>query len=244
MQAPPQVLVPEGTSLQEAQRLLDAQGLAPPLLVKPLWTDGREGSHGLAVLHDFASLGRLLAGTVSSDLQPPLVVQQYVEHGGIIFKIYVLGGTTVVTKRPSIVSDQHLAADNRCKGLTQLPRISCAARAAASTEDLQKLVVPVEASGQGGMPPGWVTDALAASLRKRLGLQLFNFDMICPEQQPQQQQGLYYVVDINYFPGVDKLPGFEAMFVDFLISACEGRTAPPPASPRAGQCAPAASPFS
>jgi len=36
----------------QAKQRLQGAGLHPPLLVKPLWTDGREGSHGLAVLHD------------------------------------------------------------------------------------------------------------------------------------------------------------------------------------------------
>ncbi len=74
-------------SLDEAQGLLQAAGLRPPLLFKPLWTDGREGSHGLAVLHDLAALGRLLEGGVSSELKAPLVVQQFVEHGGVLFKV-------------------------------------------------------------------------------------------------------------------------------------------------------------
>jgi hypothetical protein len=53
-------------------------------------------------------------------------------------------------------------------------------------------------------------------------MQLFNFDLIVPEQQAeqQQQQGdappLCYVVDINYFPGVDKIVDFERRFVKLL----------------------------
>jgi len=38
-------------------------------------------------------------------------------------------------------------------------------------------------------------------LRRRLGLQLFNFDLICPEEQISPNECLYYVIDINYFPG-------------------------------------------
>jgi inositol-1,3,4-trisphosphate 5/6-kinase/inositol-tetrakisphosphate 1-kinase len=30
------------------------------------------------------------------------------------------------------------------------------------------------------------------------------------------------VIDINYFPGVDKIPDFEHVFVDFLRSAVTG----------------------
>ena len=86
VQAPVQVEITEGTSLEAAQQMLKDAGLQPPLLVKPLWTDGREGSHGLAVLHDLRSLEKLMLGHVSSDLKPPLVLQQFVEHGGVLFK--------------------------------------------------------------------------------------------------------------------------------------------------------------
>ena len=74
-------------SVAEAQAKLAAAGLQPPLLCKPLWTDGREGSHGLAVLHDLGALNQLLEGTVASECKPPMVVQQYVEHGSVLFKV-------------------------------------------------------------------------------------------------------------------------------------------------------------
>ncbi len=65
--------------------------------------------------------------------------------------------------------------------------------------------VPVAGEGEphrpGDMPPEWVTHGLAGRLRDRLGLQLFNFDLICPEVQESGSERLYYVVDINYFPG-------------------------------------------
>jgi hypothetical protein len=71
-----------------------------------------------------------------------------------------------------------------------------------------------------------MTSALAATLRQELGMQLFNFDLIVPEEQLQPHgpadvarnrggssssssslhtenaaPALCYVVDINYFPG-------------------------------------------
>lgn len=87
VQAPLQVEIPEGMTEAEAQAALAAAGLSPPLLCKPLWTDGRDGSHKLAVLHDLEALGRLLRGQVCHEFKPPLVVQQFVEHGGVLFKV-------------------------------------------------------------------------------------------------------------------------------------------------------------
>lgn len=69
------------------------------------------------------------------------------------------------------------------------------------------------------MPPDWSIQQLARQLQAKSGLRLFNLDVICPEGQAGQQNIEYRVVDINYFPGFDKLPQFEAKFVDFLVAS-------------------------
>ena len=50
--APPQVQISEDVPLLQAEAMMTASGMKPPLIVKPVWTDGREGSHGLAVVYD------------------------------------------------------------------------------------------------------------------------------------------------------------------------------------------------
>jgi inositol-1,3,4-trisphosphate 5/6-kinase/inositol-tetrakisphosphate 1-kinase len=75
----------------EAEQLMLQSGMRPPLIVKPVWTDGREGSHGLAVVHDMVSLINLLKGSVQSSVKPPAVIQEFVEHGGVLFKVMIGG---------------------------------------------------------------------------------------------------------------------------------------------------------
>ena len=53
---------------------------------------------------------------------------------------------------------------------------------------------------------------LALGLRDNLKLQMFNFDMI----RAGGDSGQYLVVDINYFPGIAKMPGYSDTFCDFL----------------------------
>ena len=88
-------------------------------------------------------------------------------------------------------------------------------------------------------PPDWLLQALAARLRAHLGLSLFNFDVIVPasgsgggapgglggeEGMPAAaaagggDEFLLHLIDINYFPGFEKLEGYEAIMVDFLLS--------------------------
>eukprot|EP00803_Ostreobium_quekettii_P003596 evm.model.scf_580EXC.4 EVM.evm.TU.scf_580EXC.4 scf_580EXC:20934-24793(+) len=204
--APSQATLPEGVGMEEAERILEDVGLSYPLLVKPQWADGREHTHSLALVHDRTALGMLVAGAQPNGLKPPLVVQQFVEHGGILYKVYVVGSKTLCIKRPSLSLIEGAASEVRpAKGLQILPRVS---RSGGCMEDAHL----------NGSPPDWLTMGLSDVLRKRLGLQLFNFDLICPKPF----QGDYYVVDINYFPGVDKIRDFERIFVDFLLAACRG----------------------
>lgn len=41
-----------GCTREQARQLLSEAGMQPPLLAKPLWADGRDGAHGLAVIHE------------------------------------------------------------------------------------------------------------------------------------------------------------------------------------------------
>jgi hypothetical protein len=95
-------------------------------------------------------------------------------------------------------------------------------------------------------PPMRLIQELAERLRRHMGLNLFNFDVIVPLSQqqklqhcaapppaangkaagrissPEQQQDVvYHVIDINYFPGYEKLPGYEDLMVQFLSSIWE-----------------------
>jgi hypothetical protein len=118
-------------------------------------------------------------------------------------------------------------------------------------------------------PPGYIVEgadsvlepgaafvhALAMSLQASLGLQLFNFDLI----RVNGQQDRFLVVDINYFPGIAKMPGYELVFCDFLRKAvdaswrkrdslreegCQPSDAPAPKIPAVSSPAPSLPPCS
>ena len=67
-----------------------AADLRAPFIGKPLWADGRPGSHGLLVIEDEAALEALARGECPSTPVLPLMLQQYVDHGGCLFKACLL----------------------------------------------------------------------------------------------------------------------------------------------------------
>ncbi|KAL9447017.1 hypothetical protein AB3S75_014645 [Citrus x aurantiifolia] len=175
-------------------------GLTLPLVAKPLVADGSAKSHELSLAYDQYSLKKL---------EPPLVLQEFVNHGGVLFKVYIVGEAIKVVRRFSLpdVTKQDLS---RSAGVFRFPRVSCAA-ASADDADLDPCVAE--------LPPRPLLERLAKELRRQLGLRLFNLDIIREHGTRDQ----FYVIDINYFPGYGKMPEYEHIFTDFLLSLTHSR---------------------
>ncbi|KAJ0981878.1 hypothetical protein J5N97_010133 [Dioscorea zingiberensis] len=174
-------------------------GLTLPIVAKPLVIDGSAKSHELSLAFDQYSL---------SKLEPPLVLQEFVNHGGVLFKVYIVGEAIKVVRRFSLPDvDEHQVLNSA--GIFRFPRVSCAA-ASADDADLDPAVAE--------LPPRPLLERLARELRRRLGLRLFNIDII----RKLGTRDHYYVIDINYFPGYGKMPGYEQIFTDFLLSLVQG----------------------
>ncbi|CAI9116045.1 OLC1v1017092C2 [Oldenlandia corymbosa var. corymbosa] len=102
-----------------------AAGLRLPLVAKPLVAK----SHELSLAYDQYSLRKL---------EPPLVLQEFINHGGVLFKVYVVGEAIKVVRRFSLpdVSKYELS---KTAGVFRFPRVSCAA-ASADEADLDPTV--------------------------------------------------------------------------------------------------------
>ncbi|TKY70035.1 Inositol-tetrakisphosphate 1-kinase 1 [Spatholobus suberectus] len=62
------------------------------------------------------------------------------------------------------------------------------------------------------MPPLSFITQIARDLGRVMRLNLFNFDVI----RDSQCGNRYLIVDINYFPGYAKMPGYETVLTDFF----------------------------
>ncbi|BAT78387.1 Inositol-tetrakisphosphate 1-kinase [Vigna angularis] len=180
--------------------LVNQAGLTLPLVAKPLVADGSAKSHELSLAYEKFSLQKL---------EPPLVLQEFVNHGGVLFKVYIVGDAIKVVRRfslPDVSKWEH----SKDAGIYNFPRVSCAA-ASADDADLDPTVAE--------LPPRPLLEKLAKELRWRLGLRLFNLDII----REYGTRDHFYVIDINYFPGYGKMPEYEHIFTDFLLSLGQGK---------------------
>ncbi|KAI3667149.1 hypothetical protein L6452_42197 [Arctium lappa] len=114
-------------------------------------------------------------------------VQDHVVVGGVLFKVYIVGDAIKVVRRFSLpdVSKRELS---RSVGVFRFPRVSSAAQS-ADDADLDPCIAE--------LLPRALLERLARELRRRLGLHLFNLDMIREHGTTDR----FYVIDINYFPG-------------------------------------------
>ena len=84
-----------------------AAGLAFPVICKPLQACGTPESHSMAVVFSSEGFADLMdppsAGSGSPSPSPkPFLLQQFCDHGGVFYKVYVLDGEVLISTRRSL----------------------------------------------------------------------------------------------------------------------------------------------
>ena len=176
--------------------LAKAAELSFPIITKPLVADGTTDSHAMSIIFNPESL---------SKLKPPVVLQEFINHGGVIFKVYVVGNYCRCVNRrslPDIILDDLKDGGREPLAFRQISNTSI------ETDPSDPNLKVFE------FPPDSFISSVASSLGKALGLHLFNFDIIRDSETPNH----YYIIDINYFPGYEKMPDYERILTDFFLS--------------------------
>ncbi|CAM9897331.1 unnamed protein product, partial [Hapterophycus canaliculatus] len=95
MPRPPRFIVLENhdSQLQGTPGMVAGSGLTFPVICKPVEACGTRGSHTMVVVLDQAGMAALT---------PPVVVQEYRNHGARVFKVCVVGDEVRVQARPSL----------------------------------------------------------------------------------------------------------------------------------------------
>jgi inositol-1,3,4-trisphosphate 5/6-kinase/inositol-tetrakisphosphate 1-kinase len=176
----------------------DAVLLRYPLIAKPLPAAGTKKSHCMGIVFNQTGL---------ESVGIPCLLQEYENHNGVLFKVYVLGQDIFVFSRPS---------------LPNLP---------TEPSDLETLKSFVEFDSQRPYPdlahfgltqssasPHAVTALTALevtpvvdALKSAFGLQLFGFDILVSEDSK------LLVVDVNYFPSFKEVSNFPSLLAKFLV---------------------------
>ncbi|KAI3701380.1 hypothetical protein L6452_26403 [Arctium lappa] len=180
------------------------------MIAKPIVVDGSAKSHKMSLVLNEEGL------TKGLDLDSPVVLQQFVNHGGIIFKVYVAGEYNKCVKQRSLKDISEEMLENTSSESGAVICFSQISNSALAGDDNNQTP---EDSDVVKMPAPEFVSETDNRLRQALGLQLFNFDMIRDEKG-----GGYLVIDINYFPGYEKLLCYETLMTDFFLNLMKSHT--------------------
>ncbi|KAJ8554175.1 hypothetical protein K7X08_024853 [Anisodus acutangulus] len=191
--------VPDDSS-ESLQDAMTREGLKFPVIAKPLIADGTANSHQMSLVLNQAGLTKL---------NPPIVLQELMNHGGVIFKVYVPGDHVKCVKRKSLTDISEEKLNTSSENLIAFSQVSNFS-AQDYQRDIESFAELMEAAE---MPPSSFVNEVANRMRDALKLHLFNFDML----RDSRIRSRYLVIDINYFPGHAKVPEFETMLTDFFL---------------------------
>uniref|UniRef100_A0A8C9PUZ7 Inositol-tetrakisphosphate 1-kinase n=1 Tax=Spermophilus dauricus TaxID=99837 RepID=A0A8C9PUZ7_SPEDA len=212
----------ELTSLcgDDTVRLLEKNGLAFPFICKTRVAHGTN-SHEMAIVFNQEGL---------SAIQPPCVVQNFINHNAVLYKVFVVGESYTVVQRPSL--------KNFSAGTSDRESIFFNSHNVSKPESSSVLTELDKIEGVFERPSDEVIRELSRALRQALGVSLFGIDIII-----NNQTGQHAVIDINAFPGYEGVSEFFSDLLSHIATVGQGRAAgAPPAGSLAGERTCSASP--
>ncbi|KII70773.1 Inositol-tetrakisphosphate 1-kinase [Thelohanellus kitauei] len=141
----------------------------------------------------------------------PCVIQQFFNHGGVLYKLYVIGDYYGVSVRPSIV-DLDNTSDAIFFKSNHISRIYGTCGVTSSSvppSNLKSLLGPSNVPTSLDME---VIGELVKRFKEKVYLELVGLDII-----HHIPSNTYYVVDINYLPGFKGIPDVRSKLVDVFI---------------------------
>uniref|UniRef100_A0A8D1PIK2 Inositol-tetrakisphosphate 1-kinase n=1 Tax=Sus scrofa TaxID=9823 RepID=A0A8D1PIK2_PIG len=150
----------------------------PPTVCKTRVAHGTN-SHEMAIVFNQEGL---------SAIQPPCVVQNFINHNAVLYKVFVVGESYTVVQRPSL--------KNFSAGTSDRESIFFNSHNVSKPESSSVLTALDKIEGVFERPSDEVIRALSRALRQALGVSLFGIDIII-----NNQTGQHAVIDINAFPG-------------------------------------------
>ncbi|ORX53606.1 inositol 1, 3, 4-trisphosphate 56-kinase [Hesseltinella vesiculosa] len=139
----------------------------------------------------------------------PLILQEFIQHDGVIAKVYVAGEQIDVSLRPSLINQsqrnevihfdsQTLPKQFDLQAGQDLPHVLLT----GATEICREKEAHLDHERLYRM---------AEALRQQLGLTFFGFDVLL-----QTETNTYFLVDANYFPSFKNVDNFQPLFVNLI----------------------------
>jgi inositol-1,3,4-trisphosphate 5/6-kinase/inositol-tetrakisphosphate 1-kinase len=142
--------------------------------------------------------------------------QEFVEHEGVVYKVYVAGSDIAVVHRPSLKN--HIG---KIDGIAKFSRASSDSTAQKlRRNDPEWYATCID----GALPlPSKIAECVAGFVsRSTEGAHLFGVDVLVKAGGKEGHE--CYVVDVNHFPGFRGMDCFPSSLASLLISTMQGMT--------------------
>uniref|UniRef100_A0A8C6PBI0 Inositol-tetrakisphosphate 1-kinase n=1 Tax=Nothobranchius furzeri TaxID=105023 RepID=A0A8C6PBI0_NOTFU len=176
------------------------QGLTFPFICKTRVAHGTN-SHEMAIIFNEEDL---------KDVKPPCVIQSFINHNAVLYKVFVVGESYTVVERPSLKNFPSGPADRKA--------IFFNSHNVSKPESSSDLTSRENVEGVSEPPNDDVIRELSRLLREALGVSLFGIDVII-----NNQTGQHAVIDINAFPGYEGVPEFFNDLLNHITSVLQSQ---------------------
>ncbi|XP_029569274.1 inositol-tetrakisphosphate 1-kinase [Salmo trutta] len=187
---------------------IEKHGLTFPFICKTRVAHGTN-SHEMAIIFSEEDL---------KGVKPPCVIQSFINHNAVLYKVFVVGESYTLVERPSLKNFPAGPADRKA--------IFFNSHNVSKPESSSDLTSRDNVEGVSQPPSDDVIRELSRSLRQELGVSLFGIDVII-----NNLTGQHAVIDINSFPGYEGVPEFFNDLLTHITSVLQANSADsPPAS--------------
>eukprot|EP01104_Vermistella_antarctica_P001005 TRINITY_DN1107_c0_g1_i1.p1 TRINITY_DN1107_c0_g1~~TRINITY_DN1107_c0_g1_i1.p1 ORF type:complete len:668 (-),score=198.09 TRINITY_DN1107_c0_g1_i1:375-2378(-) len=194
------VMWPKSWVLERGQRRVPA-GASFPLITKPANADGSAQSHEISLVYSEEALPHV---------DRPALLQEFINHGAVLHKIYAIGEHVYCGNRPSLDDVNKKDLKEKAAEFSEpewVPRIS---RMPLGSDGLAcNSALP-------SAPSHELVQAMCADIEKRLQLSLFGIDVITRVGTRD-----HYVIDVNYFPSYGGMTNAAPAFHDHVVKCIE-----------------------
>ncbi|XP_030628340.1 inositol-tetrakisphosphate 1-kinase [Chanos chanos] len=180
---------------------LRKHGITFPFICKTQVAHGTN-SHEMAIVFSEEDL---------KDIRPPCVIQSFINHNAMLYKVFVVGDSYSIVERPSI--------RNFPPGPTDRKSISFNSHHVSKPESSSDLTSRENVEGQSRRPSDDVIRKMCRCLQQALGMTLFGIDVII-----NNQTGQHAIIDINAFPGYEGVPEFFDNLLSHLTSVLQNQS--------------------
>lgn len=178
---------------------IESAGVLFPMMCKPVIGHGSELCHEMALIFNKEGL---------RDVTPPCVVQQFVNHNALLFKVFVAGNNHYIVERPSIKNFYKTTASKDRKTIffsshdVSKPDSGSYLSELDDDDDDNDSSMALDVN---------LVLKLVRKLQPKLNLTMFGIDVVV-----EKGTGHHVVVDINYFPGYEGAPTFPVDFAKYV----------------------------